>query len=80
MDNNITNNKSELCSVARSSMHPCPEKKWLQSGVRSCIMPELPMHLVQVLNAGTVGKSSVPQLKPKINTLYILFLNECIRP
>ena len=59
-------------------MHPCPEKKWLQSGVRSCIMPGLPTHLVQELNVGTVGTSlyttSVPQLKPKINTLYIFFL------
>ena len=34
-------------------MHPCPGN-WWRSGVRSCIVPGLPTHLVQELNVGTV--------------------------
>ena len=29
-------------------------KKWLQSGVRSCVLPGLPKHVVQDLDVGTV--------------------------
>ena len=35
-------------------MHPYPGN-WVATVVRSCIMPGLPMHLVQELNVGTVG-------------------------
>ena len=38
------------CEVIHASMH----KKLGESGVRSCIMPGLPRHLVHGLNAGTV--------------------------
>ena len=46
--------ESKLHSVVRSSMHPCQETEW-QSGVWLCIMPGLPMHLVQELDVDTVG-------------------------
>ena len=48
--------KSKLLSVVRSgacSRIHAQETGW-QSGVRSCIMPRLPMHLVQELNTCTV--------------------------
>ena len=32
-----------------------PWEKGLQSGVQMCIMPGLPTHLLQELNAGTVS-------------------------
>ena len=48
--------ESKLRSVVRSMIcgriH-AQETRW-QSGVRSCIMPGLPMHLMQELNVGTV--------------------------
>ena len=34
-------------------LHPCPGIEW-ESGVRPCVMPGLPTHLMQELNAGTV--------------------------
>ena len=45
--------ESKLRSVVRSFMHPY-SGNWVQSGVRSCIMPGLPANLVQELNVGTV--------------------------
>ena len=39
-------------------MHPYPGD-WWQSGVRSCIMPRLPTHLVQILTVGTVAAITV---------------------
>ena len=48
-------------SVLRSSCIHTQEKGW-QSGVRSCIMPRLPTHLVQELNVGIVAsKMEVPR-------------------
>ena len=47
---------SKLASVVRLSMHasiPRKETGW-RSGVRSCIIPGLPMHLVQEVYVGTV--------------------------
>ena len=44
--------ESKLHSVVRSSMQPC-QGNWVTIG-RACIMPRLPTHLVQELNAGTV--------------------------
>ena len=40
--------ESKLHSVVRSFMYPCPGK--------SCILPGLPTHLVQELNAGTAHR------------------------
>ena len=44
--------ESELHSIGHSYSY-AQETKW-QSGLRSCIMPPLPTHLVQELNVGTV--------------------------
>ena len=43
------------CEVVLESM---TRKLGLQSGVRLCIMPGLPKHLVQELNVGTVAATA----------------------
>ena len=51
------------CDVIHASMH----KKLGEPDVRSCIMPGLPGHLVQELNAGTVhGKNVMIDTIPKL--------------
>ena len=45
--------ESRLSSVLKLSMHLCQETRW-RPGMRSCIIPGLPTHVVQELNVGTV--------------------------
>ena len=53
-DINDTRNLQTKASCSFEVVHAM--KTGLQSGVRLCIMPGLPTHLVQGLNVGTVGQ------------------------
>ena len=50
---------TSICEVIRASMHR-KQTGW-QWGVRSCIMPGLPTHLVQELHVATVYLLVPPQ-------------------
>ena len=63
-------------SVVRSGTYSVHETGW-KSAARSCILPGLPAHLVQELNAGTV-LTNIIMIEMKIKNATILVLSMII--